>query len=76
MKKKIKHPTEILTEAEAVVISSSIIFALSIIIFCFKHFYFCAIFCFKHCYNVCLLLANPLTNTQLVGRFSILVYGA
>ena len=45
--KKIKHPTEILTEAEAIVISSSIIFALSIIIFCFKHFYFCAIFCFK-----------------------------
>ena len=42
--KKIKHPTEILTEAEAIVISSSIIFALSIIIFCFKHFYFCAIF--------------------------------
>ena len=42
--KKIKHPTELLTEAEAVVISSSIIFALSIIIFCFKHFYFCAIF--------------------------------
>ena len=26
--KKIKHPTEILTEAEAIVISSSIIFAL------------------------------------------------
>ena len=48
--KKIKHPAEILTEAEAIVISSSIIFALSIIIFCFKHFYFCAIFCFKHCY--------------------------
>ena len=44
MKKKIKHPTEILTEAEAIVISSSIIFALSIIILCFKHFYFCAIF--------------------------------
>ena len=42
--KKIKHPTEILTEAEAIVISSSIIFALRIIIFCFKHFYFCAIF--------------------------------
>ena len=45
--KKIKHPTEILTEAEAIVISSSIIFALSIIIFCFKHFYICAIFCFS-----------------------------
>ena len=38
--KKIKQPTEILTEAEAIVISSSIIFALSIIIFFFKHFYF------------------------------------
>ena len=48
--KKFKHPTEILTEAEAIVISSSIIFALSIIIFYFKHFYFCAIFSFKHCY--------------------------
>ena len=48
--KKIKHLTEILTEAETIVISSSIIFALSIIIICFKHFYFCAIFCFKHCY--------------------------
>ena len=43
MKKKIKHPTEILTEAGATVISSSIIFALGIIIFFFKHFYFCAI---------------------------------
>ena len=31
--KKIKHPTEILTEAKAIVISSSIIFALSILIF-------------------------------------------
>ena len=45
----IKHPTEILTEAEINIINSNIIcsiaiFALSIIIFCFKHFYFCAIF--------------------------------
>ena len=39
--KNIKHPTEILTEAKAIVISSSIIFsiaifALSIAIFCFS----------------------------------------
>ena len=33
--KNIKDPTEILTEAEAIVISSSIIFALSIIIYYF-----------------------------------------
>ena len=78
--KKIKHPTEIFTDAEANVISSSIIFisiaifALSIAIFCFKHYYFCAIFCFKH-YHFCFRQTSPLTNTQLVGQFLILVYG-
>ena len=52
--KKIKHPTEILTAAEAIVISSSIIFSIAIFVlsiaFCLKHCYFCAMFCFKHCY--------------------------
>ena len=45
-KKTTNYPTEILTEAEAIVISSSIIYsnaisALIIIIFCFKHCYLC-----------------------------------
>ena len=57
--KTIKHPTQILTEAEAIVISSSIIssiaiFVLSIAVFCFKHCYFLRYILLK----VFLLLAN------------------
>ena len=61
--KKIKHPTEILTEAEAIVISSSIIFALSIIIFCFKHFFVVLFFAL----SIAMFAFSYSINQYLVG---------